>query len=92
MAAGGYPGSYAKGKIIEGLADAARLENVMVFHAGTALHNGRTVTAGGRVLAATAWADTMQAAVQRAYAAVARIHFEGAQFRTDIAYRALRRT
>ena len=92
MASGGYPGSYAKGKTIDGLAEAARLENVMVFHAGTALRGGHTVTAGGRVLAVTAWADTMQTAVRRAYEAVHKIHFEGARFRTDIAHRALRRT
>ena len=91
MASGGYPGPYAKGKVIEGLPEAARIENVVVFHAGTALRNGRTVTAGGRVLGVTAWAGTMQAAVQRAYEAVSKIHFEGAHFRGDIAQRALRR-
>ena len=87
MASGGYPGDYAKGKAIDGL-DAAG-ETTTVFHAGTRLENGRVVTAGGRVLGVTALADDLASARARAYAAVETIHFEGAQFRRDIAVKGL---
>jgi phosphoribosylamine--glycine ligase len=89
MASGGYPGAYPKGKPIEGLDRAAALPDVQVFHAGTRLENGRVVTAGGRVLNVTASAPTLAAAVRRAYEAVGCIRFEGAQYRKDIAARAL---
>jgi len=89
MASGGYPGSYRKGIPIEGLADAARMDDVVVFHAGTALDNGRVVTAGGRVLGVTARGDTIAAARDRAYEAAGKIHFEGAHYRTDIAAKAV---
>ncbi len=89
MASGGYPGSYAKGQVIHGLADAAQLPGVKVFHAGTARVGGETVTNGGRVLGVTAWAETLAQARDRAYAAVATITFAGAQFRRDIAAKAL---
>lgn len=89
MASGGYPGHYETGYPITGLSDVAALPNVQVFHAGTALQDGQVVTAGGRVLGVTAWADTTAGAVQRAYAAVDRIHFSGAFYRRDIAHRAL---
>jgi phosphoribosylamine--glycine ligase len=62
MASGGYPGSYAKGKMISGLADAAALPNTKVFHAGTACQGGEIVTNGGRVLGVTAWARGLAAA------------------------------
>jgi phosphoribosylamine--glycine ligase len=91
MAAEGYPGTYAKGREITGLESAAALPDVCVFHAGTARHDGKVVTTGGRVLAVTAWADDMRAAVDRAYQGVAAIHFSGAHFRRDIARRALDR-
>ncbi|MEO7318304.1 MAG: phosphoribosylamine--glycine ligase [Chthoniobacteraceae bacterium] len=87
MASGGYPGDYAKGKPIDGL-DAAG-ETTTVFHAGTRLENERVVTSGGRVLGVTALADDLAAARSRAYEAVARIRFEGAQFRRDIAAKGL---
>ena len=90
MASGGYPGSYAKGKVIHGLAEAAQLPDVKVFHAGTARVGGETVTNGGRVLGVTAWAETLAQARDQAYAAVAGISFDGAQFRRDIAAKALR--
>ena len=90
MASGGYPGSYEKGKVIHGLADTAQVPNVKVFHAGTARVRGETVTNGGRVLGVTAWATTLAQARDKAYAAVARIRFDGAQFRRDIAAKALR--
>jgi phosphoribosylamine--glycine ligase len=62
-----------------------------VFHAGTALRDGEIVTAGGRVLAVTAMADTLQSACDRAYAALEKIHFDGIYFRRDIAHRALKK-
>jgi phosphoribosylamine--glycine ligase len=61
----------------------------MVFHAGTALEDGRLVTAGGRVLGVTAAAETIPAAIEKAYAAVEQIHFEGMHYRRDIGRKAL---
>jgi len=90
MASGGYPGSYAKGKPIQGLAEATRLPNVKVFHAGTAGTGDQIVTNGGRVLGVTAWAATLAGARDAAYAALDRINFDGAHFRRDIAAKALR--
>jgi phosphoribosylamine---glycine ligase len=92
IASGGYPGSYAKGKVIEGLAHANSLPNTKVFHAGTARVGNGVVTSGGRVLGVTAWAADLQAARGAAYAAVDKIKFDGAQFRRDIAAKALRHT
>src|ERR1051326_209426 len=91
IASQGYPGPFAKGRVIEGLADAARLTDVKVFHAGTKFENNMKVTDGGRVLAVTALGDTLQAAKDRAYEAVAKIHFQGAFYRRDIADKALKR-
>jgi len=91
MASGGYPGSYAKGKPIRGLDDAARLSNVKVFHAGTARADEQIVTSGGRVLGVTAWAKNVRGARDAAYTAVEKIHFDGAHFRRDIAAKALQR-
>ena len=91
MASAGYPGSYSKGKRIEGLLDAARLPNTKVFHAGTAGTPQGTFTAGGRVLGVTAWGADLAAARDAAYAAVELIHFEGAHFRRDIGSKALAR-
>ena len=88
MASGGYPGNYAKGKPILGLAQAAMLPNVKVFHAGTALKDGQIVTNAGRVLGVTAMGKDLSAAQAAAYAAVEAITFEGAQFRHDIAAKA----
>jgi phosphoribosylamine--glycine ligase len=90
-ASGGYPGKYATGKLITGLPTAdQQAEDVVIFHSGTALKDGRLVTAGGRVLAITAVAADLRSALDKAYAALAKISFEGMQFRRDIAYRALR--
>jgi phosphoribosylamine--glycine ligase len=89
MASAGYPGSYAKGKPIRGLDEAARLPNTKVFHAGTTNAGDQIVTAGGRVLGVTAWGKDLRTARDAAYAAVDTIRFEGAQFRRDIAAKAL---
>ncbi len=91
MAAGGYPGSYKKGMPIFGLEEAMKLSDCMVFHAGTSLKDGRVITAGGRVLAVTALGADLKTAVGRAYEAVAKIRFEGAHYRKDIAHRAFGR-
>jgi phosphoribosylamine--glycine ligase len=88
MASGGYPGNYAKGKPIRGLDDAAKLPDVKVFHAGTALKDGQIITNGGRVLGVTALGKDLRAAQAAAYAAVEKIHFDGAHFRRDIAAKA----
>jgi phosphoribosylamine--glycine ligase len=92
MASGGYPGAYGKGAAIEGLDDAEKLADVMIFHAGTE-HDGagRVVTAGGRVLGVTATGRDLAAARDRAYEAVARIRWQGERHRTDIAADAIAR-
>ncbi len=90
MASDGYPGNYAKGKIISGLDEVAQLSNTKVFHAGTAKSGDQIVTNGGRVLGVTAWAENLMTAQSAAYAAVEKIHFDGAQFRRDIAAKARR--
>jgi phosphoribosylamine--glycine ligase len=89
MASGGYPGSYEKGKVITGLDEAAQLKDVVVFHAGTKLADGRVVTSGGRVLGVTALGNTIADAQKRAYEAVEKIHFDGAYYRHDIAGKAI---
>jgi phosphoribosylamine--glycine ligase len=89
MAAGGYPGAYAKGKPITGLVEADAMEGVTVFHAGTRLEDGQVLSAGGRVLGVTATGNTLRAAVDRAYAAADVIRFDGGWCRRDIAHRAL---
>jgi len=87
-ASGGYPGKYVSGKLITGLSDKSA-EDVVVFHSGTAIKNGQLVTAGGRVLAVSAVARDLQTALDKAYAELAKISFEGMQFRRDIGHRAL---
>jgi phosphoribosylamine--glycine ligase len=89
LASGGYPGKCETGKPISGLDDIAKLDGVQVFHAGTKRANGEIVTAGGRVLAVTALGSTVEAARKRAYDAVSQIHFEGCQYRRDIALSAV---
>ena len=89
-ASAGYPGKYVGGKVISGL-DAV-VEGVEVFHAGTALKDGRIVTAGGRVLAVTATGADLREALAKVYGAMAGISFEGMQYRRDIAWRALEKT
>ncbi len=85
----GYPGSFTAGLPMTGLDEAGREKGVTVFHSGTSLADGTLVTSGGRVLAVTAIADTLQAACDHAYAALNKINFEGIYYRRDIAHRAL---
>lgn len=91
MSSEGYPGDYEKGREITGIADAMELDDVMVFHAGTAIQDGKLVNAGGRVLGVTAMGATVADAKARAYEAVDRIEFEGAYCRRDIADKAINR-
>jgi phosphoribosylamine--glycine ligase len=91
MSSGGYPGTFEVGKRIMGLEDAVKVEGVKIFHAGTSKRDGAHYTAGGRVLGVTARAAGLPAAVQRAYAVVSKIGFEGAHYRKDIAARALKK-
>jgi phosphoribosylamine--glycine ligase len=90
LASGGYPGKYRTGLPITGVEESSRLEGIQVFHAGTSLHDGRLVTAGGRVLSIAAHGKTLQEAVARAYEAAKHIKFEGMHYRRDIAQRGLR--
>ena len=92
MAAPGYPGTPTKGLPIRGLAELEQQDDVVVFHAGTAAGAGGIVTAGGRVLGVTGIGETLTAARDRAYAGVRRISFDGMQYRSDIAARALPRS
>jgi phosphoribosylamine--glycine ligase len=89
MASGGYPGKYTKGYSIEGLDQAGRMRDVMVFHAGTALKDGAVVTGGGRVLGVTALGDSIGKAIQKAYQAVGKISWNNVQYRKDIGGKAL---
>ncbi|NPA94782.1 MAG: phosphoribosylamine--glycine ligase [Thermodesulfobacteria bacterium] len=90
LASGGYPGKYEKGKVIHGLEEVEKMKDVMVFHAGTALKDGKFVTAGGRVLGVTALGDTIKEAIDRAYEAVSKISWEGMHYRKDIGQKALK--
>ena len=90
LASEGYPGSYASGARIEGLEIAAGMDNVVVFHAGTAMEGDSVVTAGGRVLAVSALGTTFKDARRRAYEAAGAISFPGKYLRNDIAERAER--
>ena len=90
LAAGGYPGDYRKGDVIQGL-DQAVSPDGKVFHAGTTLRDGQVVTQGGRVLCATALGDSVQAAQQGAYALAGAINWDGCFYRSDIGYRAIQR-
>ena len=90
MASGGYPGSYQKGKIINGLDKAGKMKDVVVFHAGTGFSGEDVVTAGGRVLGVTATGKDVKEAKAKAYEAVQKLSFDGVQYRTDIADRAIK--
>ena len=90
LASGGYPGHYDKGQEIHGLADAEAM-GALVFHAGTAMKDGKLVTNGGRVLGVVGRGADISSAVDAAYAAAAKISFKDAYYRKDIAHRALER-
>ncbi|MBU1733894.1 MAG: phosphoribosylamine--glycine ligase [Verrucomicrobia bacterium] len=92
MTAGGYPGAYRKGDTIAGLKEAAALSETMVFHAGTKLEGGQIVTSGGRVLGVTALGRTLAETAEKAYQVVARITFQDAHYRRDIAAKGISRT
>jgi len=91
MASGGYPGTFDVGKKISGVEEAGGVEGVKIFHAGTSKRDGGFYTSGGRVLGVSARGAELKTAVERAYEACGKIQFEGAQYRKDIAARALRR-
>ena len=90
LAAGGYPESYRKGDVIDGL-PASPPEHLKVFHAGTRLDDGQVLTSGGRVLCAVALGETTAEAQAEAYELVSRIHWPDVYYRTDIGYRAVAR-
>ena len=90
MAAGGYPGSYNKGDVISGLAT-NQAQDAKVFHAGTKLVDGNVVTAGGRVLCATALGQSVTQAQEKAYQLLGQVSWDNVMYRTDIAYRAIER-
>ena len=91
MASEGYPGSYRKGMVIEGLKEVQSLPDVQVFHGGTALHGNQVVASGGRVLGVTALGSTIEEAIARAYEAASRLRWDGAYYRKDIGRKALNR-
>ncbi len=91
MAARGYPGSYAKGSVIDGLDDAATVEGVEIFHAGTRQEGGRILANGGRVLNVSALGGTVREARARAYEAISRIRWPEGFYRHDIGWRAVKR-
>jgi len=84
LAAGGYPGKFASGKVISGLREAGEMVDVKVLHAGTKREGENIITSGGRVLGVTAVGGTLETALNRAYEAAGKIHFEGMQYRRDI--------
>ncbi len=90
MASGGYPGTFEAGKWITGLDEAAKVDGVKVFHAGTTKRDGSFYTSGGRVLGVTARAGSLESAVERAYEACGKIEFDGVHYRKDIAGRAVK--
>ncbi len=89
MASGGYPGAYEKGKVIKGLDEVSHMKDIFVFHAGTAVKEGRVVTNGGRVLGVTGLGEGIEKAIDRTYEAVKRISWEGLHYRKDIGCKAL---
>ncbi len=90
LASRGYPENPEKGKEIRGLEEVKKMEDVVVFHAGTTLKDGKVVTNGGRVLNVCAYGKTLREAKERAYEAVSRIYFEGMHYRKDIGDKAFK--
>ncbi len=91
MASKGYPGQYEKGKVISGLDDVLSMEDIFVFHAGTAIKDDHIITNGGRVLGVTGLGKDIKDAIERTYEAVRRISWEGVHYRTDIGKKAIKR-
>lgn len=89
-ASGGYPGDYEKGKRIEGLEDAQKDKNVVVFHAGTQIKDGNYISSGGRVLGITSLGSDIEDAIKRSYSAAGKITFDGIYYRKDIGRKALK--
>ncbi len=89
IASGGYPDAYTTGYPISGIDEAEKIEHVVVFHAGTKREGGQVVTSGGRVLGVSAMGGTLKQALDRAYEAIGKIHFEGIQYRRDIGAKSL---
>ncbi|MGQ9645907.1 MAG: phosphoribosylamine--glycine ligase [Thermodesulfobacteriota bacterium] len=89
MVSKGYPGDYEKGKWVSGLDEVSQMEDIFVFHAGTALKDGQIATSGGRVLGVTGLGKDIPKAIERAYQAVQKISWEGVHYRTDIGQKAL---
>jgi len=90
LASGGYPEAYEKGKEIKGLKEAEALNDVTVFHAGTAIKDGKIITSGGRVLGITAVGSDIRNAQDKIYGAIKSIHFDGMHYRKDIGAKALK--
>lgn len=90
MASGGYPASYKKGDVITGCKEASTVDNVQVFHAGTAKKGDLVVSNGGRVLGVTAIGKTLEKAIEKAYEAVSCIAWENSFYRSDIGGKALK--
>ncbi len=91
LASKGYPGKYETGKVITGIEEAEKDSDIVVFHSGTDIKNGRLVTAGGRVLTVTATGETLKEAKDRVYKAVEKIQFEGKHYRKDIGDKGIKR-
>jgi len=90
IASKGYPENPEKGKVIEGLEEVERMKNVVIFHAGTTIKDGKVVTNGGRVLNVCAYGRDLREAKERAYEAISKIHFEGMHYRKDIGDKAFK--
>jgi phosphoribosylamine--glycine ligase len=88
----GYPGEYEKGRVIKGLDEVAAMEDVVVFHAGTAMEEDKVVTAGGRVFAVTALGANVADAIEKAYDAMDKVRFTGMHYRRDIGHKAIARS
>jgi phosphoribosylamine--glycine ligase len=91
LASGGYPGSYEKGKEVQGLSSLKESNDIVVFHAGTRVEGNKVLTNGGRVLGVTGIGSTLQDAIDKTYSAIENISFESMHFRKDIGKKGLER-
>ncbi|MFA5791593.1 MAG: phosphoribosylamine--glycine ligase [Candidatus Paceibacterota bacterium] len=89
LASGGYPGNYEKGKIISGITEIEKQDDIIIFHAGTKMEEGKLVTNGGRVLGVSTTGNNLEEALTKAYKAIESISFEGMQYRKDIGKKSL---